>query len=180
MPLVEADIRFHLATLAGTAGFQQASTGSGSLGKYISTTELSKAGVLHALFDLVTGDENATPEAEFRAFFVRNAHATLTLFNAVLWVASEIAGGASMAISIDATPTSPVGQSAAQAKQVANEDTAPASQSFSAPTTKAAALALGDIPAGSCRAVWVRRTTVNSTALDPDGGTLRLAGDQSG
>lgn len=180
MPLVEADVRFHLSTLGGSSGFSLSGVGSGSLGKYISTTELSKAGVLHALFDLVTGDENAAQEAEYRAFYVRNAHATLTLFNAVLWIASELAGGASIAISVDTTAASPIGQSAAQGKQIANEDTAPASQTFSAPSTKGAALALGDLPAGYCRQVWVRRTTVNSTALDPDGGTLRLAGDQAG
>lgn len=41
---------------------------------------------------------------------------------------------------------------------VANESTAPAGVSFSAPSTADSGLALGSIPAGQHKAIWLRRT----------------------
>jgi hypothetical protein len=40
---------------------------------------------------------------------------------------------------------------------IANETTAPTSVTFSAPSTAGTGLALGDIPAGQRRAIWLRR-----------------------
>ena len=54
---------------------------------------------------------------------------------------------------------------------------APAGVTFSAPATKAAGLVIGDIPAGSAKAIWFRRTAANSAAIDNDGVTLNIAGD---
>jgi hypothetical protein len=48
---------------------------------------------------------------------------------------------------------------------------------FSSPTTKGTGLALGDIAAGSCRAIWIKRTAANSAALNNDGVTIRIEGD---
>jgi hypothetical protein len=60
---------------------------------------------------------------------------------------------------------------------VANESTAPASQTFTAPTTKGTGLAIGNIPAGSVAAIWVRRTAANTVAVNNDGVTIRCEGD---
>jgi hypothetical protein len=38
---------------------------------------------------------------------------------------------------------------------------------------------LGDIPAGQCKAIWVRRTAANSAALDVDGAVIRVEGDSA-
>lgn len=177
MAIVPGDILIKLSTTAGAAGNTTAQADpNASLGKYISTTQLVDA-TLHNLFDPVTGDENAASEAEYRCVFVHNNHATLTLTAPVVWVSSETAGGAVAALSVDTTATSAVGASAAQAKQVADENTAPATQAFSAPTTKATGLALGDIPAGSVKAIWIRRTAANTAALDADGVVIRVEGD---
>lgn len=176
MPIVASDIKLKLSVKTGSAGNSTAGTPAGSLGKYISTTEIS-AVALNNLFDDVTGDENAASDVEYRCVFVHNAHATLTLLGAVVWLDAEVAGGTAAAISVDTTAASAIGATAAQAKEIADEGTAPTSQTFSSPTTKATGLAIGDIPAGSCRAVWVRRTAANTAALDNDGFTLAVAGD---
>jgi hypothetical protein len=177
MAIVAADILIKLSIVTGAAGDSAAQGDpNASLGKYISQTALAGT-ALNNLWDNITGDENAASDVEYRCIFVHNNHATLTLLAPVAWIVSEVAGGASVALSVDTTAESAKASATAQAKQVANESTAPATQTFSAPTTKAAGLALGDIPAGHVKAIWIRRTAANTGALDNDGATLRVEGD---
>jgi hypothetical protein len=177
MAITATDILFKFSTTAGSAGNSLAQADpNASLGKYISTTQITDAS-LHNLFDVVTGDENAASDVEYRCIFVHNAHASLTWQAPVVWLSAEVSGGAVAAISVDTTAASAIGAAPAQAKQVADESTAPATQTFTAPTTKGTGLALADIPAGSCRAIWIRRTAANTAALNNDGVTLRVEGD---
>jgi hypothetical protein len=177
MPIVAADILYKFSIKTGSAGNAASqSDGNESLGKYIATNEITTA-TLHALFDQVSGDENAASDVEYRCVFIHNNHATLTLQAPLVWLTSEVALGATAAISIDSTAASAIGASAAQALSVTDEGTAPSAITFSAPTTKGAGLSLGDLAAGSCRAVWIRRTANNSAAIDADGVTIRVEGD---
>jgi hypothetical protein len=178
LSIASSDLLIKLSVKTGAAGNSTAGTPAGSLGKYISTTEIVDA-TLANLFDAISGDENAASTVEYRCLFVHNAHGTLTLTSPVVWLYSETAGGASAAIAVDTTAASAIGASAAQALQVADELTAPSGLSFTAPTSKGTGLAVGDIPAGECKAVWVRRTAANTAALDVDGVVLRVEGDTS-
>lgn len=176
MAITATDILYKFSVKTGAAGNSTAGTADGSLGKYISTTQITDA-TLHNLFDVVTGDENAASDVEYRCFFVHNAHASLTWENVVAWLSSETAGGAAAAIAVDGVAASAIGSATAQADEVANESTAPTGEAFSSPTTKAAGLALGNIGPGQCRAVWVRRTAANTGAVDTDGVVIRVEGD---
>ena len=49
--------------------------------------------------------------------------------------------------------------------------------SFSAPTTYAGGLSIGDLAAGAHKAVWVRRTVNAGAAAYADSFTLRVQGD---
>lgn len=176
MAITATDVLFRLSTTAGAAGNAAAQADpNASLGKYLSTTDLA-AGT-NTLFDNVSGTENAASDVEYRCLFVFNNHATLTAQAVVVYISAEVAGGAVVAIAADTTAASAKGAAAAQALQVANEKTAPAGLTFTAPTTAATGIALGDIPAGSCRAFWVRRTAANTVALDADGVTLAYSLD---
>ena len=175
MAITATDILFKFSVVAA-AGDTTAGTAAGSLGDQISTTQITDA-TLHNLFDQISGDENAASDVEYRCFFVHNNHATLTWENVVAWLSAEVSGGANAAISVDTTGVTPKGQASAQAKQVADESTAPATQTFSSPTTKATGLAIGNIPAGSVAAIWVRRSATNSAAVNNDGVTIRCEGD---
>jgi hypothetical protein len=177
MAIVAGDILWKLSLKTGSAGNSGAQPDpNASLGKYISTTAWA-GGVLHDLFDRVSGDENAASEAEYRCVFIHNNHATLTWQGPVVWISAETAGGAAIAIGIDTTAASAIGASPAQALSVVDENTAPAGVTFSSPTTKGTGLALSDIPAGQCRAIWIRRTAANNAAINNDGGTLQVEGD---
>lgn len=175
MAITATDILYKFS-VAAAAGNTTAGTAATSLGDQISTTQITDA-TLHNLFDVVTGDENAASDVEYRCFFVHNNHGSLTWENVVVWLSAEVGGGASAAIAVDGVGVTTLGSGSAQADTVANESTAPSGESFSSPTTKGAGLSIGNIPAGSVAAIWVRRTAANTSAVDSDGVTIRCEGD---
>ena len=175
MAITASDIKWKFSVSAGS-GNSSSGAAATSLGGQISTTEITDA-TLHNLFDVITGDENAASDVEYRCIFVHNNHGSLTWENVVVWISAETAGGANTAISVDTTGVTPVGSASPQAKTAADESTAPSGQTFTSPTTKGTGLSIGDIPAGSCAAIWLRRTATNSAALDNDSVTIRAEGD---
>lgn len=174
--IVSSDILLKYSTTAGSAGNNLGGTAGSSLGKYISATAMPDA-TLNALFDDVTGAENAASTVDYRCLFVHNSNAANALENAVVYLSAETAGGASIAVGADTTAASAIGAPSAQALQVANETTAPTGVAFSAPTTSGTGVSLGTIPVGQCKAFWVRRTAANTAALSNDGVTLSVTGD---
>lgn len=176
MAITASDILIKLSVKTGSAGNTTAGTPAGSLGKYISTTQVSGT-ALNNIFDDITGQENFDSDVEYRCIFVHNNHATLTLQNTVVYLSAQVAGGAVGALAVDSTAASAVGSASAQALEVTDENTAPAALSFSAPTTRGTGLSLGNIPAGSVKAFWIRRTAANTVALNNDGLTFVVSGD---
>ena len=179
MPIVAGDILIKLSTKSGSAGNSLAQADvNASLGKYISTTEIVTA-TANNLFDNVSGAENAASTVDYRCIFVHNSHATLSLENAGVYISSQVSGGTTLAIAIDDIAASAIGSSSAQAFEAATETTDPDAGvgAFSSPSSAGAALSLGTIAAGSCKALWVRRTAANTVAVDDDGGTIVVFGD---
>lgn len=168
MAIVAGDLLFRYSVVAA-AGDTTASSGATSLGDQVSTSAWSDGGVL---FDDVSGAENAASESEYRCVFALNNHGTLTAVGDKVYISSEVAGGASVAIGIDGTAKSAKTSGSAQAVTIANEDTAPSGVTFSTPTTVGAALSLGDLAPAEVKGIWVRRTTANSAPLNADGFTL--------
>ena len=178
MAIVPGEILFKLSVKTGAAGNATAGTPAGSLGKYVSTTQLSGT-ALNNLFDDISGAENAASTTDYRCFFVHNSNATLALQNAVVYLqGGDPGGGATVAIATDNVAPSAVGSASAQAAEVANETTAPGAVSaFSTPTTAGTGLSLGTIGAGQVKAVWVRRAATNSAAVSNETVTFAVTGD---
>jgi hypothetical protein len=173
MAIAGSDVLYKYSIKTGSAGNSTASAAATSLGKYISTTDVATG--LNGLFDDVSAAENAASTVDYRSFFVRNNHGSLTMQNTVIYLASETAGGTNIAIAIDNTAASVIGSASAQGDQIANETTAPSAVgAFSSPTTAGTGLSLGNIPAGQCRQVWVKRTATNSLS-QADGVTLEIS-----
>lgn len=167
MAITATDLLFKLSIKTGAAGNSATSTPAGSLGKYISTTQLSGT-ALNNLFDDVSAAENSASTTDYRCAFVHNAHATLTHQSAVLFfTGGDPAGGTTVTAAIDNVAASAIGSASAQAAEVATETTAPSGVgSYSLPTTAGAGLALGDIGPGQCKAFWIKRAAGNTTAAD--------------
>lgn len=177
MSIAGSDIHTRISTTSGAAGNSTAPGAAGtSLGKYITNADLTD-NTLNNLFPDNTGAENAASNVDYQCVFIYNAHGTLTWQSVVVWISAETASGASTAIGVDTTAASAVGGAGAQALTIANKNTAPAGVTFSSPTTQATGIAVGDIPAGQVKAIWVRRTDANTAALANDSATLSYAGD---
>lgn len=178
MPIVDTDIVYRLSIKTASAGDADAQADENeSLGKYMSTTALDLGTPLNNLFDDVSGAENAASDVEYRCIFVLNDHATLPLQGTKVWIQSEVANGASIAIGLDPAGNVARNSGSAQAAEIANEGAAPAGVSFSSPTSEGAGLSIGDLDADDVRAIWIRRTAANNAALNNDGATLRVKGD---
>jgi len=84
--------------------------------------------------------------------------------------------------SADDTWTIGLGTSAINGTEtaVADENTAPASVTFSAPTDYAGGLASADIPAGQHRSVWYKRVvSAGAAAIDSNSISLKVDCDTS-
>lgn len=161
MPIVQADIKFY------------ESNDAGSLGGAIKLASEITSGQLHNLFDKVSGSESAAGDVEYRCFYARNEHGTLTLEDAVAYILSNTpSAGSAVHIGIGTSGVNGIEQS------IADEETAPAGVTFSDAVDLANALAIGNIPAGQHIAIWVRRTiSAGATAHNNDNGVIRINGD---
>lgn len=177
--ITSGEILLKYSVKTGSAGNSTAGTANGSLGTYISTTQWT-GGSANDLFDDISGAENAASTVDYRCIFVHNSNGANTLQNAVVYISSEVAGGASIALAADSTAASAIGSASAQALTGTTE-TAPGGSvtglSYSSPTTAGTGISLGNIPSGQCKAFWVRRTAANSAALSGDGVTIAVTGD---
>ena len=161
MPIISTDIKYRLS--GGGSNTDPAL----SLGGAKSSTDAPSG-----LLDTVTSGEAATGDTEYRAIYVHNAHATLTLEAAKLWIQANTP-------SADTTLEVGLGTSAVNATEqtVANEGVAPSGVTFVAAADEAGAISLGDIPAGQHRAVWIKRIVTAGAAASNDTANLRVKGD---
>lgn len=165
-PIVASDIETRLSGGAGNA------SPDASLGGVMSSTAWV-TNVDNNLFDDVSGDESAAGDVEYRGYYYRNGHATLAWQTVKVWI-DALTSSADTELDI-ALPVEAVDVTMAT---IANESTAPTSVTFSRPTTKAAGLTLGTLPAaGGRRGLWVKRTITAGAAAAADSGSIRAEGD---
>lgn len=160
MSIITADF---VARLSGGAGN---ASGNASLGGAKSSTVASST--VDQLFDAVSAAEAAAGTVEYRCIYLHNANGADTMTNARVWVSSNTPlAGTTLDIGVGTAAVNGTEQT------IANETTAPTSVTFSAPTTASAGLALGTIPPGQHKAIWLRRTvTAGAGSSASDGFTL--------
>lgn len=159
MPITSAEIVYRLS--GGAAN----SNANASIGGAKSSTVVPAA-----LFDDVTSAESAAGDTEYRCIYVHNANGALTMQNAVLWITANTTANR-IAVGVGSSAVNGTEQT------VADENTAPTGVAFSQPTAKGAAIALGNIPAGQHRAVWMRRAITAASAASNDTYSLRVECD---
>lgn len=161
MPILTSEIQYRLSGGAGNTNPDSALGGAKS-----STAAGSN------IFDAVTSGEAASGDVEYRCVYVHNNNGSLTYLGPRIWIQTNTP-------SADTDVAIGLGTSAVNGTEqtVANENTAPTSVTFSSPANEAAGLAIGDIPAGQHRAIWIRRTVNANAAGASDSFTLRVKGD---
>ena len=165
-----ADIEMHLS--GGSANTSPAA----SIGGARSTAAggiVPETATANSLFDDVTGTEEQAGDDEYRCVYLRNV-GTVDAQNTVVWLSAntpdaqtniEIGLGAS-AIGASSTETA-----------VANENTAPASVTFSSPSTEGTGLSIGTIPSGQHKAIWLHRDVDAGAGASSDSFTVSAAFD---
>ena len=168
MAITSSDIEYRLSGGASNTSPAAALGGAMStVGGGIITTA-----VLNNLFDDVSSAESTAGDTEYRGFYVKNKHATLTWENVVVWIES-LTSSADTEFDI-ALADEAVG---AAMETIVDESTAPSGPSFTRPTSKGAGLSIGDIAAGSYKGIWIKRTVTAGAAAANDSGTIRCEGD---
>lgn len=168
LPIVTADIQWRLT--GGAAN----SDPNASLGGAMSSVAIVDA-TNDNLFDDVSGAESSAGDVEYRGFAVRNNHGTLTLQGSVIYISSLTSSADTefdLAVAAEAMNVTMA--------TIANESTAPATVTFTRPTTFAGGLQLNGatgLTAGSFRGVWIRRTVNAAAAAAADAGTIKVEGD---
>lgn len=157
MPIVSTDIKYRLS--GGAANTDPLA----SLGGAASTTDATAT-----IFDDVGSAEASTGESEYRCVYVKNNHGTLTAIGEKIWIQTNTP-------SADTDIAIGLGTSAVNGNEqtVADENTAPAGVTFTAPASFAAGLTIGDLTPGQTKAVWIRRTVNAGAAPVADPFVLR-------
>lgn len=168
MAITSADIEYRLS------GGASNTTAGTSLGGAMSTVAggVIVSGVANNLWDDVTGTESAAGDVEYRGFYIKNNHGTLTWQNVVTWIEG-------LTTSTDTEFDIGLAAEAVNVTMatVANESTAPGGVAFTRPTSKGAALAIGNVPAGQFKGIWIRRTVTAGASAANDSGSVRVEGD---
>lgn len=127
----------------------------------------------NSLFDDVTGAEEQAGDIEYRGLYVRNV-GDVDAQNVVVWLSANTADAQTqiaLALADEAThATNPI-------ETIANENTAPVGPSFSEPTSEGTGLAIGTIPAGQHKGIWLRRTVNAAAGASADTFTVAAAFD---
>lgn len=162
MAVLASDIKFYLS--GGGANSDPAA----SLGGAKSSTEVNIA----TLIDDITGPESTAGITLYRCIYVENTNGTDTLTGSAAFVPTNTP-------STDTVMDIGLGTSAVDGTEqtVADEETAPAGVTFSAPATLGAGLSIGDLAAGEHKAIWLRLTvSAAASAYNNDGCTIEVGG----
>ena len=133
--------------------------------------------VANNLFDDVSGAESAAGMTDYRGFYVKNNHGSLTLQGAVVFISSDTLSTSTeidLAIAAEAVSTTMA--------TIASETTVPSGVTFSHPTTAATGLQLNSttgLAAAAYRGVWARRVVTAGASAINDTGTIKVQGDSA-
>lgn len=167
MSIITADFVTRLSGGASNA------VGNSSLGGAKSSSAASTS--VDGLFDAVTAAQAAAGLVEYRCIYLHNANAADTMTAARVWInANTPLAGTDLAIGVGTAAVNATEQT------IANEAAAPSGVTFSAPSTAGTGLALGDLPPGQHKAIWLRRTvTTGAGASANDTFTLGFDAETS-
>lgn len=169
MPIVAGDIKFILSGGASNTDPNAALGGAiSTAGGGVITTD-----ILNNVWDNVSGDEAAAGDTEYRAIFIKNTHGSLTLTGAKVWISSNTTSAN------DTVSIALAGEGINNTiETVANESTAPSGETFSAPSSFAAGLSLGNLGAGQAHGLWIRRVVdASAAAANANPYTLSVQGE---
>jgi hypothetical protein len=118
------------------------------------TTPIPEGGIVGGLWDNVSADEAVTGKTEFRCFYLKNTHSSVSLLNPILVVQKDTESSSDfISVGWGLSLVNVAEQS------IATESTYPNNVTFYSGATAGTGAILGrDIPPMGYKAVWLRRT----------------------
>jgi hypothetical protein len=163
VPITSSEIKKYLS-----GGASNADKGA-SLGGVISSVVVVDD-TLNNLFAASDSTEALEGSTKYRAFFVKNTHATITAVNAEVYISSNtpsVTTAVTIAIADEAVGTDTI-------ETIADEDTAPSGPSFVTADGVSNAISIGDIAPGEMKGIWVKWAIDASTATVNDEMTIAV------
>lgn len=169
MPILAGDLETRLS--GGAANTSELS----SLGGAMSTAAggVFTTGVANNLWDDVTGAQSAAGLTEYRAFYIKNNHGSITWQSPVFWIDSLTSSADTefdVALASEAV-------NVAIAQTLASETSVPTGVTFTRPTSKGSGLTIANMAAGTFKGLWIKRTVTAGAAAFADSGSIRVEGD---
>jgi hypothetical protein len=137
------------------------------------TNPLAEEGII-GLWDNVSSDEAVTGKTEFRCFYLKNTHNTISILNPILIVQKDTESASDfISVGWGLSLVNVAEQS------IATESTYPNNVTFYSGTTPGTGAILGrDIPPQGYKAIWLRRTVAfNAQSKSFNNYTIRLLSD---
>lgn len=168
MAIVSSDLTKNLSGGAANAD------PNASLGGVISS-EVITDDSLNNLFAAANAAEALAGSTKYRAFFVKNTHATITAVSAVVYISSNTPSATTavtIAIADEAVGTDTI-------ETIADEDTAPSGPTFVTADGSGNAVAIGDMAPGEMKGIWVKWVLDASTDAVDDAMTIVVRAETS-
>jgi hypothetical protein len=158
VPIVANDILYRLSGGAANSSI------AASLGGIMSTTTIIQDNNANNLFPKTTGAQSTAGITRFRGFYVLNNHASLDLENAIIWIDSEtVHTGVDVEIGLALEAVNVTMDSITTEIEVPSP-----AVTFADAATVGAALAIGTIPFGQMKGIWVKQVIDPATAAKTD------------
>lgn len=152
----------------GNSGLLMVTVVAASLPGSSVTNSITVANRTETIFDDVTKDESYAGVTRYRCLYLKNVSSDAK--KAVkLYIADNTPGADTVSIGLD-----PAGVNGTAAT-IANENTAPAGVTFTAPTTVGEALSIGDLAANAYYPFWIKELVPAGVTEQTDANTFRLA-----
>ena len=175
MAILMTDLKYLKSTHSCTDSKNTKGSAVESVGGAISGDALV-TGKLHDLFDPVTSAEGLAGRTEIRCIYVKNDHATQTLYDTKMFISTNtVSADSTIEIALD--PASTGSDSAITLDDELDSGGKLSALTFSASVDFANGLDIGDMPASSYKAIWIKRIINAGAVASLESAVISLQGD---
>jgi hypothetical protein len=170
MPISPSEVRWYLSNPNASTGYSGIGTPGNSLGKWMSTTQVSNTAIDDLFLD-ISAAQNAALQVDYQCIFLANFTATGdNMRNPYVWMPTQqyTTGGATLQMAFDPIGAQPYNSTSPQAQVISQSTSTPVVVDWFGPSgLYYYGLLVPDIPPGYAVAVWIQRTATNSPAISP-------------
>jgi hypothetical protein len=177
MPISPSEVRWYLSNPNASTGYSGTGTPGNSLGKWMSTTQVSDTPIDDLFLDL-SAAQNAALQVDYQCIFLANFTVTGNYMrNPYVWMPSQNYTPAAAMLQMAVDPIGPTlyNGTSPQAQVISMSTSAPTVVGWYGPSPLYFnGLLVPDIAPGYAVAVWMQRTATNSPALTPQSLSLQV------